>query len=661
MTPNPARIVLPLMVVGLPAVLVQAGVTEDAKAVLADWGRAGTSSDRNADGTVDTRDLVLALMGKNALPGASIVGTSPAHGGTSFIGVECLGVVQPGWGDNGYDGLDTYRVYALFDESGPGHGVIAVFGVQDQPLIIDSSSGAFHNDTVADRLTAPEDLRDAGVWSNQWDTYVTITATDAADDTLLLSPNFGEVTNNLRSGFNDDNIGWFVFPEATQAQAVNGQVLLGQFSVEAGIDVFGSLNLLLLDGQVPIDLKFFCLGGGGGSAEFGACCIDSGAICRMTSEAACVNLFGGVFGGIGTECQRQVVDTPCHPGASGQHCVRVVATCPEPGAAHGECEPGLLLDAWVSPEQGDAGDQETWHDFGAAGQSIPADFFAFGSDPLTDVVTLKSVPIGDEFGDADTLIRRSADPFDRCAVPSEEEVAVEAEVLILSLESAAPVRVTYLGGQYEQFWDVSVALSLAPPDPGTLRAKKTTCNGGTYTIENLRVRPRFTFTRVAYPEDRRVFDTGAHGLDPVVFSLEDGHWVSDVDPGFMTLNPYCTDFRAGLVDLAPPANCDCNGNALRDLCDIEAGESLDCNADAVPDECEIAEGAADCNKNGVLDWCECPGDVVGNCNVGFADMLAVIAGWGPCESCPQDVTRDGDVGYADVLEILRTWGPCGQE
>ena len=31
-----------------------------------------------------------------------------------------------------------------------------------------------------------------------------------------------------------------------------------------------------------------------------------------------------------------------------------------------------------------------------------------------------------------------------------------------------------------------------------------------------------------------------------------------------------------------------------------------------------------------------------------------------CPSCPGDCNRDGDVGMADVLEVLANWGPCGE-
>ncbi|MBN2445595.1 MAG: right-handed parallel beta-helix repeat-containing protein [Phycisphaerae bacterium] len=39
-------------------------------------------------------------------------------------------------------------------------------------------------------------------------------------------------------------------------------------------------------------------------------------------------------------------------------------------------------------------------------------------------------------------------------------------------------------------------------------------------------------------------------------------------------------------ELAAPPEIDCNGNAIRDACDIHAGLSDDCNANGLPDECE---------------------------------------------------------------------------
>jgi hypothetical protein len=53
---------------------------------------------------------------------------------------------------------------------------------------------------------------------------------------------------------------------------------------------------------------------------------------------------------------------------------------------------------------------------------------------------------------------------------------------------------------------------------------------------------------------------------------------------------------------------------------------------------------------------ELAADVDGDGVVGFSDLLAVLAAWGPCPaSCPADVDGNGDVGFDDVLSVLAAW------
>ena len=53
------------------------------------------------------------------------------------------------------------------------------------------------------------------------------------------------------------------------------------------------------------------------------------------------------------------------------------------------------------------------------------------------------------------------------------------------------------------------------------------------------------------------------------------------------------------------------------------------------------------------------GDVDGNGVVDFADLLAVLAAWGPCpeppEPCPADVDGNGVVNFSDLLLVLANW------
>ena len=67
-----------------------------------------------------------------------------------------------------------------------------------------------------------------------------------------------------------------------------------------------------------------------------------------------------------------------------------------------------------------------------------------------------------------------------------------------------------------------------------------------------------------------------------------------------------------------------------------------------PDDYEVDGGGA-----------ECPPDIDMSGDVGFNDLLAVLAAWGPCEEdCPEDIDMSGDVGFSDVLAVLAAWGPC---
>jgi hypothetical protein len=54
----------------------------------------------------------------------------------------------------------------------------------------------------------------------------------------------------------------------------------------------------------------------------------------------------------------------------------------------------------------------------------------------------------------------------------------------------------------------------------------------------------------------------------------------------------------------------------------------------------------------------CMGDLDGDADVDFDDLLRVLAAWGPCGDCPEDLTGDDFVGFDDLLRLLADWGPC---
>jgi hypothetical protein len=51
-----------------------------------------------------------------------------------------------------------------------------------------------------------------------------------------------------------------------------------------------------------------------------------------------------------------------------------------------------------------------------------------------------------------------------------------------------------------------------------------------------------------------------------------------------------------------------------------------------------------------------PGDVDGDCVTSTADLLLLLAAWGPCDECPEDLTGDGVVDAADLVALLAGWG-----
>jgi len=51
-----------------------------------------------------------------------------------------------------------------------------------------------------------------------------------------------------------------------------------------------------------------------------------------------------------------------------------------------------------------------------------------------------------------------------------------------------------------------------------------------------------------------------------------------------------------------------------------------------------------------------PGDIDGDGDVDTADLLLLLAAWGPCEDCPEDINGDGVVNTVDLLLLLANWG-----
>ena len=52
------------------------------------------------------------------------------------------------------------------------------------------------------------------------------------------------------------------------------------------------------------------------------------------------------------------------------------------------------------------------------------------------------------------------------------------------------------------------------------------------------------------------------------------------------------------------------------------------------------------------------GDVDGDGDVDFQDLLLLLGAWGECgveDPCPEDLDEDGDVDFNDLLLLIANW------
>lgn len=172
-----------------------------------------------------------------------------------FVDVTAERYVGDGWVCNGFEGLTAWRIYANFDGQGDD-GVIAAFGQPGSPWSMQSSNGVFENaPPEIDSNCAPVDHTGKGIWENQWDTYLTLTRTESEQQ----CPGDDKCAGGLTGNFACDNIGVFVTQDDDESYAIDGRVLLGQFTVQAGEVVTGRLNLLTRENETFKDQEIILI------------------------------------------------------------------------------------------------------------------------------------------------------------------------------------------------------------------------------------------------------------------------------------------------------------------------------------------------------------------------------------------------------------------
>ncbi len=162
-----------------------------------------------------------------------------------------------------------------------------------------------------------------------------------------------------------------------------------------------------------------------------------------------------------------------------------------------------------------------------ASDPIPGDFFGPGSDPFIGRVYLQALPLTttppSAFDLTDCIIHR----LDTAALPAVGSVdQVPIELVALSLQSCAPVAVTYGTGNPEEQWEVR-QLGFGLPAPGQITLTRECDQGGTFHIE-IMVPSQLQFTRVVPPST----DAPLLLTDPTPHLFQfDGTWSIAPPPG----------------------------------------------------------------------------------------------------------------------------------
>jgi len=163
-----------------------------------------------------------------AVVGSLLAGTASAD----FTGIS--------WDSSDSAYGTTYLIYA---DVGADDQLNAVYGDDAIALSISAVNGAFYQNAFGAAVSTGINPALLPVFpSLAYDSFVTIGLLDQVGNAML---NIGIDFAAFEAGgeITTDNGSWFATPDDAQVYAVGGRVLIGQFTVDAGDGVQGTINL----------------------------------------------------------------------------------------------------------------------------------------------------------------------------------------------------------------------------------------------------------------------------------------------------------------------------------------------------------------------------------------------------------------------------------
>ncbi|MCD4664815.1 MAG: hypothetical protein K8R68_06040, partial [Bacteroidales bacterium] len=166
-------------------------------------------------------------------------------------------------------------------------------------------------------------------------------------------------------------------------------------------------------------------------------------------------------------------------------------------------------DFWTAPEAGIFFGGEDLN-------AIPADFFGPGSDPFEGQINMEGgaldpLPFPDFHARIDRITQGDVPP------PYPVTDQIETEIIELKLVSIAPITVTYDGGMITEEWHVEVELSSVFQPTGNMDVTKLITDGGEFGYNTLNIYPKFIFTLITNPFEKRTLDIGELGMNPIQY------------------------------------------------------------------------------------------------------------------------------------------------